>query len=221
MKKNIFNPIFMLGLLAISLFSCAGTSERSNGTAMDQETFDEADVVGDEADLPVNQEVTYDDMFENVEDTENYDILSLARMEEDLSIFVELVELSGLAPSFELTGSAVEGKVTVLMPTDEAFKQMPEERYEYLTNPENRTELIRVIKMHILPTEVPYIMFDASQIVETQTENEIPVSTSMQGEVVYVGGARIVKPDINASNGIIHVVNGIIDPGEFTDVTAD
>lgn len=210
----------MLVVMAFSLFSCAGAGENTNETVMDQETFEEAEVIGDEADQPLNAEVSYDDMFNNVEETENYDILALARMEEDLSTFVQLVELSGLAPSFEVS-EAVTGDITVLIPTDEAFKQMPEERFEYLVNPENRAELIQFVKMHVLPSEVPLIQFNTTQIIETQQENEIPVDTEMDGTVVYVGGAQIVKSDIMASNGIIHVVNRVIEPSEFTNVTAD
>lgn len=216
MKITVLKPIATMALGAFMFFSCATSTDTNENTALDQETYDEADVVGDEADEPIVEEISYDEMFNNVEETENYDILTLAAMEENLSTFVELVQLSGLDTSIEFAEP-----VTVFIPTDEAFKRMEEERYEYLINPENRAELVRVIRHHILPNKVPKIQFNSSQIIETAGEYEIPIDVEMNGNVVYVGGAEIVKPDIEASNGYIHVVDGVVDPSVFTDVTAD
>ena len=221
MKKTFLKPLAM-AMLAFT-FGCSSSNQTADSTnPMDVETADEPDVIGDNADMPVNNEISYADMFENVENTESYNILDLARMDENLSTFVRLVELSGLDASLMMVDNVTEGEgVTVFIPTNEAFKQMPEERFEYLIAPENRTALVQVVKQHILPTEVPSIQFNSSQIIETEGENEIPITTDNAGNLVFIGGAQIVKPDIEASNGIIHVVNGVIEPSEFNDVTVD
>lgn len=76
----------------------------------------------------------------------------------------------------------------------------------------------KFIRRHILPTEVPSIQFKDNQIIETASEEEITIGTGI-GDVIYVGGANIVKADIQASNGIIHIVDAVIEP--TTDVIAD
>lgn len=165
-------------------------------------------------------EVTYDNMFNNVEETEEHDVLTLAAMEENLSTFVRLVKESGLERSIELAGP-----VTILAPTNEAFQEMSRERFEELTDPANRQMLQRVIQAHILPSKVYMRDFEENQILETSEGESIPVETvghvTAAGEPasVVIGGASIVKPNVEGTNGIIHVVDDIIIPEETRDTT--
>ena len=221
MKKTFLKPIAIMAVSAFTFFSCAGTTENVDDVEVGSEVYEDDEPLEVEQDEMANEEpLSNEGLFETVEDTEGYEILELARQEEDLSTFVKLVDLSGLAPSFAVTGEFGED-ITVFMPTNEAFEEMPEEEYELLIDPANQAKLILFVKRHILPSEVPLIQFNSSQIIETVVEEEIPISTDMDGNVVYVGGAQIIEPDVEASNGIIHVVDGIVEPGEFTDVTAD
>ena len=178
MKATISKPITIVAIFSFLLLSCG-----SSGTV-------------------------YDDMFKNVGDTEQYEIMTLAGMDANLSTFVKLVNQSGLDFAVEFA----EEPITVFIPTNEAFRNLDKERFEHLTDPRNRAELRRVLMRHILPTEVPFMQFNNSQIVETAVEEEVTVSTNMGGNVVTVGGATIVKSDISAANGIIHIVNAVIEP---------
>lgn len=178
MRTTIFKPIGTLAIFSFLLVSCGGTSE-----------------------------TVYDDMFNNVE-TEEYEIMALLEMDENLSTFAELLELMNIDFQLEFA----DEPVTVLVPTNEAFEEMSLERLEYLMASENRVELRRVVMRHFLPTEVPLIQFNDSQIIETAVDEQITVSTTMGGNAVYVGGAAIVKSDIPAANGIIHIVDAVIEP---------
>lgn len=216
MKKRLIKPFAVLGIVTLTMFSCASTEEGTEDTEVVAVT-DDAVVVVEETELLANEDVTYADLFEDVE-TEQYDVLTLMRMNPNFSTFVELVELSGLPASLQVE---VVEPITLLAPTNQAFMDMDREDYAQLIDPDNRTELIRFVKNHILPSKVYEEEFNTTQIIETEGENEIPVATRMNGEVIYIGGAQIVKPDVVASNGIIHVMNGVVQPSEFTDVTPD
>lgn len=213
MKKRLIKPFAVLGIVTLGLFSCASTEERADDTAV-VET--DTEVVAD-TELLANEEMAYADLFEEVE-TEQYDILTLVSMNPNFSTFIELIELSGLEVSLQVE---VVEPVTLLAPTNQAFMDMDREEYARLTDPNNRTDLVRFIKNHILPSKVYEEEFNTTQIIETEGESEIPVDTRMNGEVIYIGGAQIVKPDVLASNGIIHVMSGVVEPSKFTDVTAD
>ncbi|AHM63150.1 beta-Ig-H3/fasciclin [Flammeovirgaceae bacterium 311] len=156
-----------------------------------------------------NRSVDYDDMFDQVEDTEQYDLLALAKMDPNLSTFVQLVELSGLAPSFKMADP-----VTVFAPVNAAFNQMPEGRLAELVAPENRTELTSFLNMHIVPQEVASTQLNANSFIDRGDEEDIPVTVEMNGTQFFVGGAQILKSDVEASNGVLHVVDGIIQTSE-------
>lgn len=166
------------------------------------------------------EELQYDKMFNKVEETEEHDVLSLLKMEENLSTFVQLLEQSGLDVSLEFAGP-----VTVLAPTNEAFQEMSREKYQKLTDPENRVMLNRIIRAHILPRKVYMAEFDENQMIETSEGEEIPVETagavSPVGEPtsVVIGGASIVKSDVEATDGVIHIVDEVIFPEETRDTT--
>lgn len=198
MKNNLKHFAIIVVFL---VFGCAGYAEAQEDSA-------------------IGNEVTYDKMFNEVEETEKHDVLSLLRMEENLSTFYQLVEQSGLDTSIEFAGP-----VTILAPTNEAFQEMSREKYEKLTDPENRAYLTKVIKAHILPRKVNMAEFEENQIIETSEGEEIPVetagavSTAAEPTSVVIGGASIVKPDVEATNGIIHIVNDVIIPEETRDST--
>jgi len=160
------------------------------------------------------ENVNYEEMFD--EDTENNDVFSLIRADKNFSKFVELIDKSGLAPSMQ----AAE-EFTVFAPTNDAFKELTVRQYEALTKPENRDMLTRVLKAHIFPSKVGMRNFTGRQTMETSDGVEIPIQTVGAEQAtaagparVVVGGARIMKSDVQASNGTIHVVDRVIIPGQ-------
>lgn len=150
--------------------------------------------------------VDYANMYEDV-DTENYDVMELVRMNDNLSTFAALADRVNLDLATEFTDG-----FTFFVPTNEAFENLPVDRYKELTDPANEAELTQFLRRHVLPQKVWANEFNESQAIETAVEEEITVRTGMNGEVSSVGGATIVKPDIEASNGVIHVVNSVVQP---------
>lgn len=235
MKTTFLKPLAAGSVVALTIFSCAGSNEAAGNTGMEPtdvvitETevagtttpdgtvvVAETEVVADTTILTPDMDpmanttgVLYDDTYDNMEDTEDYDLLTLARANPNLSTFVELIEASGLVPSLQ-----VAGPVTLFAPTNQAFMEMSEERLASLVQPENRAELIEILNMHFLPSEVSSLDFQSNSFIDRGEEEDIPVSVDMDGNVVYVGGAQIIKSDVEASNGILHIVNDIIETTE-------
>ncbi len=227
MKKRFIKPLAIMALSATAMFGCA-SSEEAGSTAAEQdmgspavvetetEVIEEPVIETTETEMLSNEDVSYDEIFGDVENTEQYDLLTLVKLDPNLSTFAGLLERSGLETSLQRAEP-----VTLLIPTNSAFEEMDRERYQELTDPNNLAALTQFVNMHILPSKVYKMGFNTTQIIETEGENEIPVDTRMNGEVVYIGGAEIVKPDVVASNGLIHVVNRVVEPSEFSNVTTD
>lgn len=103
-----------------------------------------------------------------------------------------------------------EGPFTVFAPTDEAFAKLPEGTVENLLKPENREQLTEILTYHVVAGKVY-----AADVVELQaatTVNGSDVSIAANDSGVRVGNANVIKTDIGASNGVIHVVDTVILP---------
>ena len=108
---------------------------------------------------------------------------------------------------------ALDGPFTVFAPTDEAFAALPEGTLDELLLPENRQTLADIVKYHILPRELPsseiltvrqdYLTFEGSFL-------EINAQPS---DGIFIGGdVSLITPDIEADNGIIHVIDSVLLP---------
>ncbi|HSJ66281.1 MAG TPA: fasciclin domain-containing protein [Anditalea sp.] len=159
-------------------------------------------------------DLNYEEMFDGA--TESQDVFAMIKSDDNFSKFVELVEKSGLAPSMKAAG-----EYTIFIPTNDAFKELTVRQYETLTKPENKDMLTRVIKAHIFPSKVGMTNFTGRQTMETSDGIEIPIETVGSDAAattgpgsVTVGGARIMRSDVQASNGVIHVIDRVIIPGQ-------
>jgi uncharacterized surface protein with fasciclin (FAS1) repeats len=117
---------------------------------------------------------------------------------------VSLAKRAGLAGA--LTGP---GLLTVFAPTDQAFAKVPKKTLNGLLK--NKAKLRRVLLYHVVAGEVK-----AEQVVKlrsAQTLAKRPVRISVRGGSVYLNrNVKVVKTDIGASNGVIHVVNNVLIP---------
>jgi uncharacterized surface protein with fasciclin (FAS1) repeats len=122
---------------------------------------------------------------------------------------VTAVKAAGLADTLQ-----GEGPFTVFAPTDEAFANLPEGTVESLVKPENKDKLASILTYHVVAGKVP-----ASKVVElsgAQTVNGQRVDISVNDGTVMVDGAKVVKTDIECSNGIIHVIDTVLMPADKT-----
>ncbi len=160
--------------------------------------------------ISVYSQSNNDEILGHIENPENYETIELAQMDRKLTTFMNLVALSDLGVSWKLA----DQEFTVLIPTNSAFDEMTIDRWNHLTNPEHRADLIRFVKYHFIPNKVMKSEFKDNQIMETGQEEEIMVYANENFDTVTIGGAKIIKADIQASDGIIHVTNGIVKPNE-------
>ncbi len=106
-----------------------------------------------------------------------------------------------------------EGPFTVFAPTDEAFAKLPAGTVESLLEPQNRDKLKEILLLHVVPGKV--LAKDVVGLTEATTAGGGTLSISTDGGVkvgTASGKANVVKTDINAKNGVIHVIDSVILP---------
>jgi uncharacterized surface protein with fasciclin (FAS1) repeats len=102
------------------------------------------------------------------------------------------------------------GNYTVFAPTDAAFAKLPAGTVESLLRPENRSRLISVLQYHVVPGRV-----SASQVMGMTSGTSVSGQTfrvSTMGNSVMINNATVVKADVMASNGIVHVIDTVLLP---------
>ena len=102
-----------------------------------------------------------------------------------------------------------EGPFTVFAPTDEAFGALPEGTVEDLLKPENKDQLTAVLTYHVVPGKVMSSDLSNNMMATTVQGSDVTIMT--EGGVT-VDGANVVQADIEASNGVIHVIDAVILP---------
>ena len=102
------------------------------------------------------------------------------------------------------------GPFTVFAPTDEAFATLPEGALENLLKPENKAKLQNVLTYHVVPGKV--MSSDAAKLNSAKTAQGSSINIKATDNGVMVNDARVLKADIPASNGVIHVIDKVILP---------
>ena len=130
------------------------------------------------------------------------DIVDVAASAGSFNTLVTAVKAAGLVDT--LKG---DGPFTVFAPTDEAFARIPQETLDGLLA--DKEALTRVLTYHVVPGRVMASDVAGIRSARTVQGQSITVDTS---EGVRVDGARVIKTDILASNGVIHVIDEVILP---------
>lgn len=100
------------------------------------------------------------------------------------------------------------GPYTVFAPTDAAFAKVPERKLNALRR--NRSKLRSVLLYHVAAGELPAA--DVVQRSSVETLNGKRVRIRVRNSNVFLNKARVVTPDVKASNGVIHVINRVLIP---------
>ena len=103
-----------------------------------------------------------------------------------------------------------DGPFTVFAPTDAAFEKLPEGTIEELLKPANRDKLTAILTYHVVPGRVSAA--DVVTLDQATTVNGADVRIEVIDGNVRIDDATVVKTDIAASNGIIHVIDSVILP---------
>lgn len=130
-------------------------------------------------------------------------IVQIAAADPQFSTLVKLVKQAGLA------GTLSTGSYTVFAPTNAAFKKVPAKTLAALGK--DKAMLKKVLLYHVVKGRVP-----ASKVVKltsAKTVEGASVKIKVKGGSVYLNGTRkVTKTDIQASNGIVHVIDGVLLP---------
>lgn len=137
-------------------------------------------------------------------DGHKVDIVDTAVAAGDFTTLVAAVQAAGLVET--LKG---EGPFTVFAPTDAAFAALPEGTVEGLLKPENKDQLVGILTYHVVPGAVKST--DLTEGMSAATVQGAPVTFSLEGGAM-INGAKVTAADIEASNGVIHVIDTVIMP---------
>jgi uncharacterized surface protein with fasciclin (FAS1) repeats len=116
---------------------------------------------------------------------------------------VTAVKAAGLVETLKGTGP-----FTVFAPTDEAFKKLPAGTVEGLLK--DTAKLKEVLTYHVVPGKV--MAADVVKLKDAKTVQGGNVTIAVNGGTVSVDGAKVIKADVAASNGVIHVIDTVIMP---------
>jgi uncharacterized surface protein with fasciclin (FAS1) repeats len=103
-----------------------------------------------------------------------------------------------------------DGPFTVFAPTDEAFAKLPEGTVEELLKPENKDKLVAILTYHVVPGSVKST--DVVKLESAETVQGQKVSINVKDGNVMVDNAMVTAVDIEATNGVIHVIDNVILP---------
>ena len=103
-----------------------------------------------------------------------------------------------------------KGPFTVFAPTDDAFAKLPAGTVEGLLKPENKAKLQSILTYHVVSGE--YMAKDVVTMKMAKTVNGQSFMINMDAGNVMVDNAKVVKTDIECSNGVIHVIDTVIMP---------
>ncbi|MEM9428031.1 MAG: fasciclin domain-containing protein [Pseudomonadota bacterium] len=134
------------------------------------------------------------------------DIVDVAASAGDFNTLVAAVTAAGLVDT--LKG---DGPFTVFAPTDAAFAALPAGTVESLLLPENQDDLVAILTYHVVPGVARAADFPAGARSAVTTVNGATVTVDTTSGVT-VDGANVVTADIEASNGVIHVVDAVLLP---------
>lgn len=107
-----------------------------------------------------------------------------------------------------------DGPFTVFAPTDEAFDALPEGLLDALLLPENKDVLTQILTYHVVSGEVTSDQVSAGDVATVEGE-DIAITTP-DGMVVLNDTATVTAVDVDASNGVIHVIDGVLLPHDIT-----
>lgn len=131
-------------------------------------------------------------------------IVDVASSLSDFSTLVAAVKAAGLVDTLSSTGP-----FTVFAPTNAAFAKLPKGTVESLLKPENQAKLQKVLTYHVVSGKVPSTAIKPGAV---KTVEGSTVSLKLMGKSVMVNKAKVIKADVPASNGVIHVIDTVLLP---------
>lgn len=182
MQKNIF-ILFLAAVLSVFTFAACGETETdATETDMDME-----EVVEEEPETPANS------------------IVDIAISSPDHSTLVSALQAAGLVETLQ-----GDGPFTVFAPTNDAFAALPAGTVDNLLKPENEEMLTSILTYHVVSGSVMAGDLSDGQTITTLQGDELTVS--IENGTVMINEATVTTPNLEGSNGVIHVIDGVLMP---------
>ena len=210
--------LLLYTIVTVTIYGCASTdsstdiegTSASGGNLTESETLanenppDSQDPMDPDTDMTAEENLN-ENVSANNQVGRDMNIVALVQQNPNLSTLLELIKAADMVRVLESPAP-----YTVFAPTNEAFAALPAGTVEALKRPENKMELTKILQAHVLP----------NRIRSTEMQNNMPMVTAQgdevvvmkQGQTIKVGDATIVIPDVEASNGIVHVVDRVLMP---------
>ncbi len=133
-------------------------------------------------------------------------IVETAQSAGGFSTLLAAAQAAGLADLLQS-----EGPFTVFAPTDEAFAKLPAGTVDSLLKPENRARLADILKYHVIPGRI--YATDAIVAGTAETAAGKTVRARIRDGRLTINSSGVVASDLEASNGVIHVIDTVLIPG--------
>ena len=182
MIKKLLLLCFCLPVLAFGVAACSDDDDSDSGSTTTEATDSSSS-----------------------SDAASQDIVQLAASNEDLSTLVDALTAAELVETLE-----GDGPFTVFAPTNEAFDALPPDELQRLLKPANQDELANILTYHVVEGDVMAADLSDGQMVETIQGEKLKVK--INGDKVMINDATVVQADVEASNGVVHVIDAVLIP---------
>jgi uncharacterized surface protein with fasciclin (FAS1) repeats len=134
-----------------------------------------------------------------------HNLVDTAAAQGSFTTFGKALNAAGLVDT--LKGN---GPYTVFAPTDAAFAKLPAGELDNWLKPENKAELISILKYHVTPGRV--MAADVVKLTEAKTVQGQSAKIKSSGDKVTIDGANVTLTDISSTNGVIHAIDAVLAP---------
>lgn len=138
---------------------------------------------------------------------ETGNILAVVKATGGFETFLKAVKAAGLTDALD-----APGPMTLFIPTDEAFTKLPAGTLDNLLDPKNIAKLKSTLSYHMAPRKWTAAEIAKVDEIKTLGPTEIDVDASADGKTIELDDAKITKSDLAASNGLIQVIDRVLQP---------
>ncbi len=135
------------------------------------------------------------------------DLITTAQAAGNFKTFLRAVEAAGLTNTLQKPGP-----YTVFAPTDTAFSKLPAGALDEMLKPENKAKLVATLSYHIAAGKFTNADLSKLDEVKTLQGTEVDVDTTADGKIIELDEAKILGADVEASNGILHAIDTVLQP---------
>lgn len=197
-------------LMSLSLMGCNTGDERMENPMQEENTEPtmrrEADTRGIEPGThlnPLGADV------DGIEPGVVYEMMPSQTIVQNVTANVNLTTLASVLREAELVDALdATGPHTVFAPTNEAFEGLPENALEDLMEPENKAQLVALLKNHVIAGQLNADQLQDGSTLTTLGGTQLKVTR--EGDRMMVNGAEVVEANAMSQNGVIHIINKVM-----------